>query len=43
MPMIKPVSELRNYLSFYRVTDSRVFIDRILYKHRDYFPLLGLQ
>ena len=28
---------------FYRVTDSRIFVDRILYKRRDYLPLLGLQ
>lgn len=33
----------RNYLIFYRVTDSRIFVDRILYKHRDFIPLLGLQ
>ena len=33
----------RNYLIFYRVTDSRIFIDRILYNRRDYLPLLGLQ
>ena len=33
----------RNYLIFYRVTDSRIFVDRILYKRRDYLPLLGLQ
>ena len=34
---------VRNYLIFYRVADSRIFIDRILYKRRDYLPLLGLQ
>ena len=33
----------RNYLVFYRVTESRIFVDRILYKRRDYIPLLGLQ
>lgn len=33
----------RNYLIFYRVSDSRIFVDRILYKRRDYIPLLGLQ
>ena len=33
----------RNYLIFYRVTDSSIFIDRILYNRRDYLPLLGLQ
>lgn len=34
---------VHNYLIFYRITDSAIFIDRILYKHRDYLPLLGLQ
>lgn len=34
---------VRNYLVFYRVTDSRIFVDRILYKRRDYLSLLGLQ
>jgi addiction module RelE/StbE family toxin len=34
---------VRNYLLFYRVTDSRIFVDRILYNRRDYLPLLGLQ
>ena len=34
---------VKNYLIFYRVTDSQIFIDRILYKRRDYLPLLGLQ
>ena len=34
---------VRNYLVFYRVTESSVFVDRILYKRRDYMPLLGLQ
>ena len=29
--------------TFYRVSDSNIFIDRILYKRRDYLPLLGLQ
>ena len=33
----------RNYLIFYRVTDACIFVDRILYKRRDYIPLLGLQ
>ena len=32
-----------NYLIFYRVTDKRIFVDRILYKRRNYLPLLGLQ
>lgn len=34
---------VRNCVIFYRVTESRIFIDRILYKRRDYLPLLGLQ
>ena len=34
---------VRNYIVFYRVTENRIFIDRILYKRRDYLPLLGLQ
>ena len=34
---------VRNYIVFYRVTESNIFIDRILYKRRDYLPLLGLQ
>lgn len=34
---------VRNYLVFYRVTAEGVFVDRILYKKRDYLPLLGLQ
>ena len=33
----------QNYLIFYRVTDSCMFVDRILYNRRDYLPLLGLQ
>jgi plasmid stabilization system protein ParE len=33
----------RNYLIFYRVTETCIFVDRILYKRRDYIPLLGLQ
>ena len=33
----------RNYLIFYRVSDTRIFIDRILYKRRDYLPLLDHQ
>ena len=34
---------VHNYLVFYRVADTCVFVDRILYKRRDYLPLLGLQ
>ncbi|MBR5548473.1 MAG: type II toxin-antitoxin system RelE/ParE family toxin [Kiritimatiellae bacterium] len=34
---------IRNDLVFYRITDTRIFIDRILYNRRDYLPLLGLQ
>jgi len=34
---------VRNYLAFYRVTAEGVFVDRILYKKRDYLPLLGSQ
>ena len=34
---------VRNYIIFYRVTETSIFIDRILYKRRDYLPLLGLQ
>ena len=34
---------VRNYLVFYRVTAEGVFVDRILYKKRDYLPLLGMQ
>ena len=33
---------VRNYLIFYRVTESQIFVDRILYKKRDYSQLLGL-
>lgn len=33
---------VRNYLIFYRITDTQVFVDRILYKKRDYSQLLGL-
>ena len=33
----------RNYLVFYRVTAEGVFVDRILYKKRDYLQLLGLR
>lgn len=33
---------VRNYLIFYRVTDTQIFVDRILYKKRDYGQLLGL-
>ena len=35
-----PVS---NYIIFCRVTETSIFIYRILYKRRDYLPLLGLQ
>ena len=34
---------VHNYMVFYRWTGSQVFIDRILYKKRDYARLLGLQ
>ena len=34
---------VRNYIVFYRLTDNNVFVDRILYKKRDYARLLGLQ
>ena len=34
---------VRNYLVFYRVTAEGVFVDRILYKMRDYLPLSGMQ
>lgn len=34
---------IRNYLIFYRVSDTSIFVDRVLYKRRDYLPLLGLQ
>lgn len=34
---------IHNYLVFYRVTAGHIFVDRILYKRRDYLPLLGLQ
>ena len=34
---------IRNYLVFHRVSDSSIFVDRILFKRRDYLPLLGLQ
>ena len=34
---------IHNYLVFYRVTANHIFVDRILYKRRDYLPLLGLQ
>ena len=35
--------QVRNYIMFYRLADSHIFIDRILYKKRDYAQLLGLQ
>ena len=34
---------VRNYIVFYRITGANVFVDRILYKKRDYARLLGLQ
>jgi len=34
---------VRNYLIFYRVADDGVFVDRVLYKRRDYQSLLALQ
>lgn len=34
---------VKNYIVFYRVTENRIFIDRILYKRRDYLTLLGMQ
>ena len=34
---------VRNYLIFYRVAEDGVFVDRILYKRRDYQSLLALQ
>ena len=34
---------IRNYIVFYRLTENRIFVDRILYKKRDYARLLGLQ
>ena len=37
------VAGIRNYLVFYRVSDTSIFVDRVLYKRRDYLPLLGLQ
>ena len=33
----------RNYLVFYRVTETQIFVDRILYNRRDYLPLLNLK
>lgn len=33
---------VRNYLIFYRVMGTQIFVDRILYKKRDYSQLLGL-
>ena len=33
---------VRNYLIFYRVTDTQIFVDRIRYKKRDDGQLLGL-
>lgn len=37
------VAGIRNYLVFYRVSDTSIFVDRILYKRREFLPLLGLQ
>ena len=37
------VAGVRNYLVFYRGSDSNIVVDRILYKRRDFLPLLGLQ
>ena len=34
---------VRNYILFYRLAGERIFVDRILYKKRDYARLLGLQ
>lgn len=31
-----------NYLAFFRVVDDAVYVDRILYKRRDFTALLGL-
>ena len=31
-----------NYLIFFRVVDDAVYVDRILYKRRDFSSLLGL-
>lgn len=34
---------VHNYIVFYRIMDTHIFVDRILYKKRDYARLLGLQ
>ena len=34
---------VKNYLIFYRVTETEIFIDRILYAKREYRTLLNLQ
>ena len=34
---------VKNYLIFYRVTETEIFIDRILYAKREYHTLLNLQ
>ena len=34
---------VRNYIVFYRLADSHIFVDRVLYKKRDYAQLLGMQ
>jgi plasmid stabilization system protein ParE len=34
---------VRNYLVFYRVSESEIFVDRILYAKREYRTLLNLQ
>ena len=31
-----------NYLVFFRVVDDTVYVDRILYKRRDFSSLLGI-
>ena len=34
---------VKNYLIFYRVTETEIFIDRILFAKREYHTLLNLQ
>ena len=34
---------MSDYIVFYRLTENCIFVDRILYKKRDYARLLGLQ
>lgn len=31
-----------NYLSFYRLSENEIYIDRIIYGKRDYIKILGL-